>query len=123
MGEEEVNNISPIFSVGRLEVTCGEMESAEIHLRAVARLREEDLRLNGWEDRPPGADGNPDTYEKAFRVYLSNARQNLSALLTLRDKDEEAFDVCRSALGKQLRLCSCRFEEREGISCDSSLTE
>jgi hypothetical protein len=123
MGEEKVNNISPVFSVGRLEVTCGEMENAEKHLRAVVRLREEDLRPFNWEDRPPGADGKPDTYEKAFRLYLSEARQNLSALLTLRHKDEEAFQVCRSALGKGLKRCICRFEPREGITCDSSATE
>lgn len=123
MGEEEVDNISPIFSVGRLEVTCGEMENAEMHLRAVVRLREEDLRSNNWEDRPPGADGNPDTYEKTFRLYLSEARQNLSSLLTLRHKDEEAFRVCRAALGLELKRCSCVFKPREGVTCDSSATE
>ena len=122
-GEERVNNISPIFSVARLEVTCGEMENAEIHLRAVVRLREEDLRSSNWEDRPPGADGNPDTYEKAFRFYLSEARQNLSSLLTLRHKDEEAFHVCRSALGTELKRCSCRFKPRGGVACDTSATE
>lgn len=123
MGEEKVNNISPIFSVGRLEVTCGQMEAAEKHLRAVVRLREEDLRSDNWEDRPPGSDGPPDTYEKAFRLYLSQARQNLSSLLTLRHKDEEAFRVCRSALGTELKRCSCRFKPRGGVACDYSDTE
>jgi hypothetical protein len=123
MGQEEVNNISPIFSVGRLEATCGEMENAEIHLRAVVRLREEDLRSNNWEDRPPGADGNPDTYEKTFRLSLSEARQNLSSLLTLRHKDAEAFDVCRSALGIELKRCACRFMPREAVACDFSATK
>jgi hypothetical protein len=123
MGPEEVNNMSPIFSVSRLEVTCGEMENAEIHLRAVVRLREKDLRSNNWEDRPPGADGNPNTYEKAFRLYLSEARQNLSSLLTLRHKDAEAFEVCRSALGTELKRCTCRFKPREGVTCDFSATE
>ena len=123
MGEEKVDNISPIFSVGRLEVTCGEMESAEMHLRAVVRLRAEDLRPFNWEDRPPGADGKPDTYEKASRLYLSEARQNLSALLTVLHKDAEAFDVCRAALGTALKRCSCRFEPREGVVCDFSATE
>jgi hypothetical protein len=66
MGEENRTHISPIFSVGRLEVTCGEMESAERHLRAVVRLREEDLQPFKWEDRPPAADENPHTYEYAF---------------------------------------------------------
>jgi hypothetical protein len=123
MGEERVNNISPIFSVGRLEATCGDMDAAEKHLRAVVRLREEDLRSNNWEDRPPGSDGTQDTYEKAFRLYLSQARQNLSALLTLRHKDAEAFRVCRSALGTELKQCSCRFKPREGVACDYSATE
>jgi hypothetical protein len=123
MGEEKVNNISPIFSVGRLEVTCGLMEAAEKHLRAVVRLREEDLRSNNWEDRPPGPDVTPDTYEKVFRRNLSEARQNLSSLLTLRQKDEEAFRVCRSALGTELRRCSCQFEPRERVTCNTSSTE
>lgn len=123
MGQEEVNNISPIFSVGRLEATCGDMENAEIHLRAVVRLREEGLRSNNWEDRPPGADGKPDTYEKTFRLSLSEARQNLSSLLTLRHKDAEAFDLCRSALGTELKRCTCRFEPREGVTCDFSATQ
>ncbi|HLY98603.1 MAG TPA: hypothetical protein VKT33_06015 [Candidatus Angelobacter sp.] len=123
MGQERVNNISPIFSVGRLEATCGDMENAEIHLRAVVRLRKEGLRSNNWEDRPPGADGSPDTYEKAFRLYLSEARQNLSALLTLRHKDAEAFDVCRSALGTELKRCTCHFKPREDVTCDFSATE
>jgi len=68
------------------------MENAEIHLRGAVRLREEDLRSNNWKDRPPEADVKPDTYEKAFRLSLSEARQNLSSLLTLRHKDAEAFD-------------------------------
>lgn len=123
MGEENVANISPIFTVGRLEVTCGDMENAEIHLRAVVRLREEDLRSNNWEDRSPGADGSPDTYEKAFRLYLSEARQNLSSLLTLRHKDEEAFYVCRAALGVELKRCNCVFKPRGGVACYSSATE
>lgn len=123
MGQEGVSNISPIFSVGRLEVTCGEMENAEIHLRAVVRLREEVLRSMSWEDRPPEADGSPDTYEKASRLYLSEARQNLSSLLTLRHKDAEAFDVCRSALGTELKRCTCRFNPREGVTCDFSATK
>lgn len=123
MGEESVSNISPVFSVGRLEVTCSQMEAAEEHLRTVVRLREEYLRPFNWEDRPPGAEGKPDTYEKAFRLYLSEARQNLSALLTLRHKDEEAFHVCRSALGTELKRCTCRFTPREGVACDSSATE
>jgi len=123
MGEEKVNNISPIFSVGRLEATCGQMEAAEKHLRAVVRLREEDLRSNNWEDRPPGPTDPPESYEKEFRLYLSEARQNLSALLTLRHEDEEAFRVCRSALGTELKQCSCQFKPREGIACDSSMTK
>jgi hypothetical protein len=123
MGQEEVNNISPVFSVGRLEATCGDMENAEIHLRGVVRHREEDLRSNNWKDRPPEPDGKPDTYEKAFRLSLSEARQNLSSLLTLRHKDAEAFDVCRSALGAELKRCTCRFKPREGVTCDFSATE
>lgn len=123
MGDEKVNNISPIFSVGRLEVTCGQIDDAEKHLRAVVSLREEDLRSNNWEDRPPGADGKPDTYEKYFRLFLSEARQNLSALLTLRHKDDEAFRVCRSALGTELKRCSCQFKPREGVACGTSATE
>ena len=123
MGEERVNNISPIFSVGRLEVTCGQMEAAEKHLRAVVRLREEDLRSNNWEDRPPGSDGHPDSYEKVFRLSLSEARQNLSSLLTLRHNDVEASRVCRSALGTELKRCSCQFEPRERVVCDTSATE
>jgi hypothetical protein len=123
MGEEKVNNISPIFSVGRLEVTCGQMEAAEKHLRAVVRLREEDLRSMNWEDRPPGSDGPPDTYEKSFRLYLSQARQNLSSLLTLRHKDDEAFRICRSALGTELKRCSCQFKPRGGVACSTSSTE
>ena len=123
MGEEGVSNISPVFSVGRLEVTCGEMENAEMHLRTVVRLREDGLRSNNWEDRPPGANRDPDTYEKLFRLNLSEARQNLSALLTLRHRDEEAFHLCRAALGTELKLCSCRFKPREGVACDSSAKE
>src|SRR5580700_799259 len=90
MGEEKVGNISPIFSVGRLEVTCGEMESAEIHLRAVVRLRADDLRPFNSEDS---------------RRYLSESRQNLSALLTVFHRDAEAFDTCRAALGTGLKRC------------------
>ncbi|MGA8767096.1 MAG: hypothetical protein WB559_08755, partial [Candidatus Acidiferrales bacterium] len=123
MGEENVGNISPILSVGRLEVTCGHMEAAENHLRAVVRLREEDLRSNNWGDRPPSSDGTPDTYEKAFRLHLSEARQNLSSLLTLRHKDAEAFRVCRSALGVELSRCSCQFKPRVGVACDTSAAE
>jgi hypothetical protein len=118
MGEESVSNISPI-SVARLEARCGEMENAENHLRAVVRLREEDLRSPfNWEERPPGTDGKPDTYEKASRLYLSEARKNLSSLLTLRHKEAEAFDVCRSALGTELKRCTCRFLPRQGVTCD-----
>lgn len=108
MGEEKVGNISAIFSVGRLEVTCGEMESAEMHLRGVVRLRAEDLRPFNSEDS---------------RRYLSEARQNLSALLTVLHRDAEAFDMCRAALGTALKRCSCRFEPREGVACDFSATE
>lgn len=114
MGEEKVNNISPVFDVGRLEAACGLMNEAEEHLRAVVRLREEDLRSNNWEDRPPCSDGLPDTYEKAFRLHLSQARQNLSSLLTLRHEDAEAFQVCRAALGLELSHCSCQFEPSNG---------
>lgn len=117
MGEERTNNISPIFSVGRLEITCGQMDAAEKHLRTVVRLRREDLVAMKWEDRPPGNDGKPDTYEKIFRLELSNARQNLSALLTLRHEDDEAFRVCRSAIGTDLKQCSCQLKPREGVSC------
>jgi len=117
MGEETVNNISPVFNVGRLEATCGQMNEAEEHLRAVVRLREEDLRSNNWEDRPPGSDGPPDTYEKAFRLYLSQARQNLSSLLALRHKDAEALQVCRAALGRGLSQCTCRFKPKNGVAC------
>lgn len=123
MGEERVNNISPIFGVARLEIICGQMDAAEKQLRAVVKLREEDLRSNNWEDRPPGADGTPDTYEKAFRLYLSVARQNLSSLLTLRHEDVEALRVCRTSLGTDLKRCSCRFKPREGIACESSAAE
>jgi hypothetical protein len=120
MGEERVDNISPIFNVGRLEVTCGQMDAAESHLRAVVRLREEDLRSYHWEDRPPGSDGPPDTYEKSFRLSLSQARQNLSALLTMRHKDAEAFRECRFALGIELRSCRCQFKARRAVACDTS---
>jgi hypothetical protein len=122
MGQENVTHISQIFSVGRLEATCGRMEAAENHLRAVVRLREEDLRSNNWEDRQPGSDGTPDTYEKAFRLYLSEARQNLSSLLTLRRKDAEAFRVCRSALGVELTICSCQFKPRGSVARDAELS-
>jgi hypothetical protein len=123
MGKESVSNISPIFNVGRLEVTCGLMDAAESHLRAVVRLREEDLRSNHWEDRPPGSDGPPDTYEKAFRLYLSEARQNLSALLTMRHKDAEAYRQCRFALGVELRSCNCQLKPRGAVACDTSASE
>jgi hypothetical protein len=120
MGEERVNNISPVFDVGRLEATCGQMNEAEEHLRAVVRLREEDLHSNNWEDRPPGSDGPPDTYEKEFRLYLSQARQNLSALLTLRHEDAEALQVCRASLGRELSHCTCQFKPRNGVACSTS---
>jgi hypothetical protein len=120
LGKEKVDNISPIFDVGRLEATCGHMNEAEEHLRAVVRLREEDLRANHWEDRPPGSDGPPDTYEKAFRLYLSQARQNLSSLLTLRHEDAEAFQVCRAALGLDLTHCSCLFKPKNQVFCSTS---
>jgi hypothetical protein len=120
MGEEKVNNISPVFNVGRLEAKCGQMNEAEEHLRAVVRLREEDLRSDNWEDRPPGSDGPPDTYEKVFRLSLSEARQNLSSLLTLRHQNDEAFQLCRAALGLQLSHCSCQFKPRNGVACSTS---
>ena len=123
MGEEKINNISPVFDIGRLEATCGQMNEAEEHLRAVVRLREEDLRSNNWEDRPPGSDVAPDTYEKAFRLYLSQARQNLSSLLTLRHEDTEALQVCRAALGLELTHCSCEFKPRNGVACSTSLQD
>jgi rhodanese-related sulfurtransferase len=123
MGDEATNNVSPIFSVGRLEAECGEMEHAESHLRAVVRLRLEDLRTFNWEDRPPSADENQNTYEGSERLSLSEARRNLSALLTLRHKDTEAFQVCRSALGSELKRCTCRFLPREGVDCDVSAAE
>jgi hypothetical protein len=120
MGEEKVNNISPVFEVGRLEATCGQMDKAEEHLRAVVRLRKEDMLSNNWEVRPLGPDDPPDSYEKENRRYLSTARQNLSALLTLRRLDDEAFQVCRAALGLQLSQCSCRFGPRNGVTCSTS---
>ena len=123
MGEEKENNISPVFDVGRLEASCGQMNDAEEHLRAVVRLREEDLLSNKWEDRPPGSDGPPDTYEKAFRLDLSKARQNLSSLLTLRRKDAEALQVCRAALGLELSHCSCEFKPRNGVACSTSTSK
>ena len=101
MGPEKSNNISPIFSVARLEITCGQMDDAEKHLRTVVRLWQDDMRDMNWEDRPPNNDGKPDTYEKFFRLSLSKARQNLSALLTLRNQDDEAFRMCRSAIGTE----------------------
>ena len=67
MGEEKSNNISPIFSVARLEITCGHMDDAERHLRTVVRLWQGDMRDMNWEDRPPNNDGEPATYEKFFR--------------------------------------------------------
>ena len=118
MGEESVSDISPIFSVGRLEATCGQMEDAERHLRAVVRLRVEDLRPFNWEDRPPTAGEKSDTYENSSRLSLSEARQNLSSLLTLRKKDEEALLVCRAALGAELARCTCHFTPRAGVACD-----
>jgi hypothetical protein len=123
MGEEKSNNISPIFSVARLEVTCGQMDDAEKHLRTVVRLWQGDMRAMNWEDRPPGIDGKPDTYEKIFRLDMSKARQNLSALLTLRHENDEAFRMCRSAIGKELKRCSCQLEPLGGVTCDSSPTE
>ncbi|HEX4489101.1 MAG TPA: hypothetical protein VH088_22700 [Terriglobales bacterium] len=120
MGEEKVNNITAVFDVGRLEATCGQMNDAEEHLRAVVRLRVEDLRSNNWEDRPPDSDGPPDTYEKASRLYLSQARQNLSSLLTLRHEDAAALQVCRAALGPWLSHCRCKFEPRNGVACSTS---
>jgi hypothetical protein len=120
MGEEKVNNISPVFNVGRLEATCGQMDKAEEHLRAVVRLRKEDMLSNHWEDRPPGPDDPPNSYEKEFRLYLSTARQNLSSLLVLRHQDEEAFQLCRAALGLQLSRCSCQFRPRNGVACSTS---
>jgi hypothetical protein len=120
MGEEKVNNISPIFDVGRLEATCGQMGKAEEHLRAVVRLRKEDMLSNHWEDRPPGLEDPPNSYEKEFRHYLSTARQNLSAFLTLRNQNEEAFQLCRAALGLQLSQCSCQFRPRNGVACSTS---
>jgi hypothetical protein len=120
MGEEKVNNISPVFDVGRLEATCGQMDKAEEHLRAVVRLHKEDMLSNHWEDRPPGPEDPPNSYEKEFRHYLSTARQNLSALLTLRHQDGEAFQLCRAALGLQLSQCSCQFKPRNGVACSTS---
>lgn len=119
MGEEKVDNISPVFDVGRLEATCGQMEEAEEHLRAVVRLRKEDMLSNHWEDRPPGPADPPNSYEKEFRLYLSAARQNLSALLTQRGQDEEAVQLCRAALGLQLSQCSCQFRPRNGVACST----
>jgi hypothetical protein len=121
MGEEKVNNISPIFQVARLEVTCGEMDAAENHLRTVVRLRREDLRANGWEDRPPSpGEYAEDTYEKAFRMNLSKARENLSALLSMRHEDAEAFQVCRAAIGLDMKRCICQFQPRGGTACHAS---
>ena len=88
MGEEKSNNISPIFSVARLEITCGLMDKAEKHLRTIVRLWQGDMRDMNWEDRPPNSDGEPDTYDKFFRLSLSIARQILSALLSLRNEDD-----------------------------------
>jgi hypothetical protein len=120
MGEAKVNNISPVFDVGRLEATCGQMDKAEEHLRAVVRLCKEDMLSNHWEDRPPGPKDPPNSYEKEFRHYLSTARQNLAALLTLRHQDGEAFQLCRAALGQQLSQCSCQFRPRNGVACSTS---
>jgi hypothetical protein len=73
MGEERVNNISAIFEMGRLEVTCGQMDAAESYLRAVVRLREEDLRSSHWEDRPPGSDG-PLIHMRKLFDFISRRR-------------------------------------------------
>ena len=118
MGPETVSNKSPISNVARLEITCGEMDSAEKHLRTVVRLWQDDMRDMNWEDRPPNDDGKPDSYEKYFRLSLSIARRNLSALLTLRGKNEEALHVCQAANGINLKQCSCRLLPRNRVSCD-----
>jgi hypothetical protein len=118
MGPEKTNNISPIFDVARLEVTCGHMDDAENHLRMVVQLWQSDMRDNNWEDRPPNNDGNPDSYEKFFRLSLSIARRNLSALLTLRHKDDEALRVCQAAIAVELKHCGCRLFPRGRVACD-----
>jgi hypothetical protein len=118
MGPEKSNNISPIFDVARLEITCGHMDDAESHLRTVVALWQGDMHDNNWEDRPPNNDGWPDSYEKFFRLSLSMARRNLSALLTLRHKDDEALHVCQAAIGTELKHCSCWLAPRGRVSCD-----
>lgn len=70
-----------------------------------------------WEDRPPNNDGLPDSYEKFFRLSLSMARRNLSALLTLRQKDDEALHVCQAAIGTELKHCSCGLAPRGRVAC------
>ena len=118
MEPEHSNDKSPISDVARLEITCGEMDSAEKHLRTVVRMWQDDMREMNWEDRPPNNDGMPDSYEKIFRLSLSIARRNLSALMTLRGKDDEALYVCRVANGINLKQCSCRLLPRNRVSCD-----
>lgn len=123
MEPEKSNNISPIFAVARLEITCGQMDDAEQHLRTVVQLWRSDMSDMHWEDRPPGNDGYPDSYEKIFRLSLSKARSNLSALLTLRHKDDEAFRVCRAAIGTDLKRCSCQLAPQQDVACDFSVTK
>ena len=118
MEPEQSNNPSPISDVARLEITCGEMDNAEKHLRMVIRMWQDDMRKMNWEDRPPNNDGVPDSYEKIFRLSLSIARRNLSALLTLRGKNDEALHVCQAANGVNLKQCSCRLLPRNRVSCD-----
>jgi len=121
IGPGKREEISPLFAVGRLEVTCGRLEDAEGHLRAVVRLREDDLRSTKAEDFPPPPNEEPKSYEEEFRVYLAQARENLSALLTLRHEDDEALRLCRAAKGFQWKQCSCQFEPRNGVSCKISI--
>lgn len=116
MGEETTSNISPIFSVGRLEAECGEMEEAERHLRSVVELRQKDLRDFNW--LTPG--GGLNSIQISAGRSLSEALQNLSALLTMRHKDDEALRVCRAALGTELKRCTCHFAPNEGVACDTS---
>jgi hypothetical protein len=118
MGPEKSNNISPIFDVARLEITCEHMDDAESHLRTVVQLWQGDMHDYKWEDRPPNNDGGPDSYEKFFRLSLSMARRNLSALLTLRHKDDEALHMCQAAIGIELKHCSCRLVPRGRVACD-----
>jgi hypothetical protein len=70
-----------------------------------------------------GPDDPPISYEKEFRLYLSTARQNLSALLTLCRHDEEASQLCRAALGLQLTQRICQFRPRNGVACSMSSTK